>query len=181
MVTCVYVAGIDNSPPDHWQALWFGEDPTGVWVGHDSWDEPARDAWVADLDKALAGIDGPVYLVAHSLGCLLVTEWARDHAADAVAGAFLAAFPDVHGDRFPTAATGFCAPRDLVLPFPSVVVASDDDPYGTAANSVAVAEGIGATVTNVGLRGHINSASNLGEWSEGRAILDAHMAEHVGG
>ena len=86
--TFVFLAGIGNSGPEHWQYMWH-QRVGGVWVEHDSWDEPSRDAWVKDLDEALRGVDGPKILVAHSLGCLLVTEWAAEHADPAIEGAFL--------------------------------------------------------------------------------------------
>lgn len=86
--TLVFVAGIDNSGPDHWQAMWHTRIPGSVWVEHSSGDEPVRDVWVRELDSALRAVEGPKILVAHSLGCTLVTEWATGHADDGVVGAW---------------------------------------------------------------------------------------------
>ena len=169
--TYVFIAGVGNSGPEHWQAVWHGRTDNGVWVEHSSWDDPVRDLWVKDLDDTLRAIDGPKVLIAHSLGCTVVTEWAAEHRDDTVTGAFLVAVPDVHGPNFPASALGFDSPRHSRLPFPAVVVASEDDPYGSAKHSAVVAEALGARLVNVGHRGHINAGSGLGDWPEGWSIL----------
>src|SRR3954454_14417192 len=108
--TPVFVAGIGNSGPEHWQRRWHERIPGSVWVEHDSWDEPVRDSWVHDLEEALRGVSGARVLVAHSLGCPLVMEWAMEHEDEDVVGAFLVAFPDEHGPNFPSEAVGFGSP-----------------------------------------------------------------------
>ncbi len=174
--TPVFVAGIENSGPEHWQAIWHSRVPNGVWVEHDSWDNPVRDVWVKDLDDVLRAIEGPKILVAHSLGCTLVAEWASEHEDDGVVGAFLAALPDVQGENFPTQAVGFDASRYGRLPFATVVLASEDDPYGSLESATAGAERLGADLVNVGLKGHINAGSGLGDWPEGRSVLSERFA-----
>ena len=169
--THVFLAGIGNSGPEHWQSRWRGRVARGVWVEHDSWDNPVREVWVRELDDALAAIEGPKLLIAHSLGCSLVAEWAAEHGDETVVGAFLVAMPDVHGDDFPARAVGFGAPPELRLPFRTVVVTSEDDPYGSLEFASAAAERLGARLVNVGRRGHINAASGLGDWPEGWSIF----------
>jgi predicted alpha/beta hydrolase family esterase len=169
--TPVFIAGIDNSGPEHWQSMWHSRVPNGVWVEHRSWDHPDRDVWVREFDDALKAIKGPKLLIAHSLGCTLVAEWASEHQDEAVVGSFLAAVPDVHGTEFPSAAVGFGTSRQVRLPFPTVVVASEDDPYGSLEHSSAVAERLGARLVNIGRKGHINTGSGLGDWPEGWSIL----------
>ncbi|MFC4535084.1 RBBP9/YdeN family alpha/beta hydrolase [Sphaerisporangium dianthi] len=167
----VFLAGIDNSGPGHWQAMWHARVPGGVWVEHTSWDAPVRDVWVRELDEALRATEGPKVLVAHSLGCTLVTEWAAEHKNEEVAGALLVAVPDVHGPGFPAQAVGFDAPKHRRLPFKTVVVASEDDPYGSVEHAADVAGIIGADLVTIGRRGHINADSGLGDWPEGWALL----------
>ncbi|GAA3753409.1 RBBP9/YdeN family alpha/beta hydrolase [Salinactinospora qingdaonensis] len=173
--TYVFLAGIGNSEAHHWQYLWYQRTAGGVWVEHESWDSPDRDRWVKDLDDALAAVTGPKLLVAHSLGCSVVAEWARDHTDTAITGAFLVAMPDVHGPNFPAAAQGFGAPPQERLPFPTVVVASENDPYGSLEHSEAAARQMGAQLVNVGRRGHINAESDLGAWDEGWSIFTDHF------
>ncbi|WP_407836830.1 RBBP9/YdeN family alpha/beta hydrolase [Streptomyces sp. DSM 116496] len=169
--THVFIAGIGNSGPEHWQALWHGRVAGSVWVEHASWDAPLRDVWVKELDDTLRAIEGPKVLIAHSLGCTLVAEWASEYEDHAVTGAFLVAMPDVHGSNFPTAAVGFDAPPQTPLPFPALVVASEDDPYGSLESASAGAERLGAQLVGVGAKGHINAASGLADWPEGWSLF----------
>jgi len=174
--TYVFLAGIGNSGPEHWQSQWRDREAGSVWVEHDSWDNPVRDVWVKELDHALAAIEGPKILVAHSLGCSLVAEWAAGHEGGNVVGALLVAMPDPHGDGFPAQAVGFGAPRDVRLPFRAVVVASEDDPYASLEFASAAADRLGARLVNVGRKGHINAASGLGDWPEGWSLFCEEFA-----
>jgi len=169
--TYIYVAGIGNSGPDHWQYQWYKRGGNGVWVEHGSWDAPVRDEWVADLDAALASTAGEKVIIAHSLGCSVVAAWAAEHTDEAVTGALLVAVPNVLGPAFPAAAVGFASLNYSPLPFPAVVVSSTDDPYGTAGHAAEVAGQLGARLVDVGPKGHVNADSGLGDWPEGWGIL----------
>jgi hypothetical protein len=57
------------------------------------------------------------------------------------------------------------------LPFRSIVVASTDDPYVTLERARAFAEAWGSRIVTVHGAGHINSASGLGHWPSGFALL----------
>ena len=57
------------------------------------------------------------------------------------------------------------------LPFPSIVVASTNDEYMTLERAQQVAQAWGSRLVNVGALGHINSASGLGLWPQGHALL----------
>ena len=91
--TILILPGYGDSGPGHWQTLWE-RDNGWARVVQDDWENPDLAAWTRRLDEALDRTDGPVVLVAHSLGCALVA-----HAAEAlgsrIAGAFLVAPPDV--------------------------------------------------------------------------------------
>ncbi|MFJ5230377.1 RBBP9/YdeN family alpha/beta hydrolase [Kitasatospora sp. NPDC088391] len=169
--THVYLAGIGNSLPAHWQYRWHAADPGGVWVEHASWDEPVRTDWVADLDAALRAVTGPKLLVAHSLGCATVVEWAAEHADPGIVGALLVAAPDPHGPAFPADATGFDRPSPAPLPFRTLLVASRDDPYAAFGYAEATAAALGAELVDVGALGHVNAASGLDDWPQGRDLL----------
>jgi hypothetical protein len=58
------------------------------------------------------------------------------------------------------------------LPFPSIVVASTDDPYVTVDRATAFATAWGSRLTLVERAGHLNSASGLGDWPLGYALLE---------
>jgi len=167
--------GYQNSGEGHWQTRWEAAHPTYARVQMPDWDHPSRDAWCRTLDEAVATADASILFAAHSLGCLTVAFWAAQYASTAqrakVAGALLVALPDPAGDQFPSDATGY-APVPLVgLPFPTIVVASTDDPYGSTAFSEACAKAWGSRWFEIGARGHINAESGLGDWPEGQRWL----------
>jgi predicted alpha/beta hydrolase family esterase len=78
---------------------------------------------------------------------------------------------DPEAAKFPSGTTGF-APMPLVrLPFPSVVVASSNDPFVTVSRAQTFATAWGSEFVMIGEAGHINGASGLGDWPEGLAFL----------
>lgn len=164
------VPGLGNSGPLHWQTLWERSDPAMRRVSFSEWDAPDRGVWVRELDAAIAAAGPATVLVAHSLACITIAHWAAGHPRP-IAGAFLVAVPDPNRPDFPAAATGFSPVPMARLPFPSLVVASTDDPYGSAEWMRRCAEAWGSRFHSVGASGHINAASNLGAWDEGRRLL----------
>jgi predicted alpha/beta hydrolase family esterase len=174
-MTYVFLAGIGNSEAEHWQAIWHRA-LGGRWVEHADWEHPRASDWVADLDGVLRATGGPKVIVAHSIGCLLAVEWAKRHHDAQIRGSFLVAPPDPCGPCFPTAASGFAPPGDGKPPLPALVVASSTDPYASLRSSQNAAACWGAEIIQVGARGHINLASQLGAWDEGRALLASFVA-----
>jgi uncharacterized protein len=177
-MTYVFLAGIGNSEPGHWQSLWYRSLAGAArWVEHADWAHPEATAWVADLDRALKAMRGPKLLVAHSVGCLLAVEWAKRHRDPDVLGSFLVAPPDVLGPDFPREAVGFDPPAAARQPpTPALVVASSNDSYASVAWARAAAEAWSADIVDVGALGHINLASEIGAWDEGRRLLERFVA-----
>jgi predicted alpha/beta hydrolase family esterase len=167
--------GYGDSGPAHWQSLWETADPAYRRVRQADWESPRRADWVATLERALAAEPEPAVLVAHSLACLLVAHWAAEPGASLskVRAAFLAAPVDPGRPAFPASAQGFAPVPRRALPFPSLVVASSDDPYAGIDFARSCALDWGSRLAEVGARGHINSASGVGDWPEGRALLAA--------
>jgi predicted alpha/beta hydrolase family esterase len=110
--------------------------------------------------------------VAHSLGSLQVVHWAAAGHRHAIRGALLVAPPDPLAAGFPAEASGFAPLPERALPFPSVLVASHDDPYASLDFSRRCAEAWQSRFVEVGAHGHINAESGLGDWPQGRAWLD---------
>ena len=71
------VSGLWDSGPEHWQTHWMKDQPDWCKVAHRDFAAPQRDEWVAELDAAIAACEGPPILLAHSLGCMLVAQWAQ--------------------------------------------------------------------------------------------------------
>ncbi|MBN3765529.1 alpha/beta hydrolase [Burkholderia sp. Ac-20365] len=175
----IVLPGYMNSGEGHWQTRWEARYPAFSRVSMRDWDHPVCTGWCDTLDATIAASDAPVLLAAHSLGCLTVAFWAARHASKdtlaKVKGALLVAVPDPAGPEFPRDAQGFDAVPMEKLPFPSIVVASTDDPYGGVPFSQACAAAWGSRWESIGPRGHINADSGLADWDEGQGWL-ASMA-----
>ncbi|MER5635441.1 alpha/beta hydrolase [Kitasatospora sp. NPDC002227] len=161
--------GYQNSGPEHWQSHWERADSSLRRVRQADWDAPRLADWVAELDNAVAAADGPVVLVAHSLGCVTVAHWAARHLGR-VRGALLVAPADIDTADVPELVNFRPVPL-APLPFPTVVVASTDDPWCSLERSREFAAAWGARLEVAGAHGHLNSDSGLGDWPFGRKLL----------
>jgi predicted alpha/beta hydrolase family esterase len=165
-----------DSGPGHWQTLWeaaYGD----MRVVQDDWLWPRRGDWMARLEEVLLEDERPALLAAHSLGCQLVAAWAAHSRHTArVAGALLVAPPDTERDDMPPNLFNWRPIVRARLPFAAVVVTSRDDPYCAPERSAAMARDWGARQEIIGLRGHINAESALGDWPQARAWLEALRA-----
>jgi uncharacterized protein len=161
--------GIGNSGPEHWQSLWERANPSFLRVQQRDWDRPERQEWVEAIGLAVSETPSQV-IVAHSLACLAFAHWAAQ-AGQHVKAALLVAVPDPNGHEFPAEAHGFSGVPLEPFGFPSLVVASSNDPYGSLEHSKRCARAWGSRLVNVGALGHINASSGLGGWPEGFALL----------
>lgn len=164
--------GYGNSAPEHWQSLWEAADPAFRRVEQRDWQRPVCADWLMALEQAVAASGPNTLLVAHSLACLLVAHWAAQ-TQQRVRAALLVAVPDPQGPSFPSEAQGFAVLPMQPLPFPSLLVASRDDPYASLAHTRTCAEAWGSRWVDIGAAGHINSASGLGSWPQGRSLLQS--------
>jgi predicted alpha/beta hydrolase family esterase len=165
------VPGIGNSGPGHWQSLWQAKHADVARVMQRDWDHPVCDEWVENLDQVVGQVPAPPIVVAHSLGCLTVAHWAArsDRPCFAI---LLVAVPDPSGSVFPKEATGFAAAPAALRKYRVAVVSSDDDPYAPTTYTEACVAAWGAEHVRLSQRGHINTASGLGDWAEGWAIVN---------
>lgn len=170
--TFLIIPGYGDSGPEHWQSLWQRGDPRFRRVEQRDWLNPLCSEWVAALEQAVATSGLDTVLVAHSLGCSLVAHWAAQTQLS-VRAALLVAPPDHAGAAAELNLIGFTPLPDLPLPFPSLLVASSDDPYSSLEHARAAATRWGSRWHNLGACGHINGDSGLGDWAEGRALLQS--------
>ena len=173
--TILIVPGLRDAVAQHWQTLLearlraAGRPVAGVLpMGRQDLSCSAR---VAEIERAAQAIEGPLVIVAHSGGCIMVAHWAT-RTRRAVRGALLAAPPDFEKPMpagYPTMdalrAGGWLPVPRSRLPFRTIVGASRDDPLGSFARVVGLANEWGAELDDLGYVGHLNPASGYGEWA----------------
>ena len=169
--------GWQGSGPEHWQMRWVHTHGYRV-VEQNNWLHPLRGDWMARLDESVIDAPGPVVLVAHSLGCILVAAWASvsRHTAR-VRGALLVAPGDTEAPELSHRLPGWSPVVRQALPFKSILVGSQNDPYCTAARAHSLAQDWRADWVDMGACGHINADSSLGDWPEGHALLHNLLKE----
>ena len=172
MTRTLILPGLHDSDPGHWQSRWEARDDTLLRVIQDDWETPHCADWIAKLDQVLALTGPDTVLVAHSAGCALVAHWAVGEFSAHVRGALLVAPSDPEALSFPSGPTGFAPVPLLRLQFRTIVVASSNDPYVALSRARAFAMAWGSEFMMIGEAGHINSASGLGDWPEGLALLN---------
>lgn len=167
----VIAPGWGNSGEQHWQTHWeqaWG--PRAVRVTLDDWQHPVLDDYLAALDRAYEAAQRPCVVVAHSLGTWAAATWARTRQPADVR-LLLVAPPDPAAPAFPRDEAPSFVLQPEPVGVPALVVASTDDPYGSADAARRIAAGWSAPVELVGAQGHLNSASGLGMWPQGQDLL----------
>ncbi|TXH44400.1 MAG: serine hydrolase family protein [Actinobacteria bacterium] len=170
------VPGWRDSGAEHWQSVWLRGDPGFRKLVQDDWENPRLDEWCRALASAISSFgQQPPVLVAHSLGCALVAHWARltgESAGQAVAGALLVAPADADSpDHTPDELRPFAPIPTAPLPFPSILVASRNDPYISFQRCLSLARAWGSEFVDAGAAGHINVDSGHGQWPQGEVLL----------
>jgi predicted alpha/beta hydrolase family esterase len=178
--TVLIIPGLRDHVENHWQTLLAAQLPKVHSVppmGREDLDCSKR---VCAIDAAIAAIEGPVLLVAHSGGCVMVAHWAQTSVhTHRVCGALLATPPDFEHPMpkgYPTLTAlqdgGWLPVPRKPLPFRSLIAISDDDPLATCDSVLALAHDWGSETINLGPVGHLNPASGYGEWPLVMSLID---------
>ncbi len=162
--TIVLMPGLGDSGPDHWQTRWGRDHPAYRRARLRDWHPPEVGEWIDALDREIRRAPSPAILVGHSLGCITIAEWARRHWAD-IRGALLVAPADTDQRPF------FDGVPLRPLPFPSILVASENDPHLELERAKLFARQWGSRLINIGRAGHVNVESGFGPWPEGETLL----------
>jgi uncharacterized protein len=171
------VPGYTNSGPTHWQTRWEQKLKSARRVEQAEWSKPVREDWIKRVVEEVNAAEKPVVLVAHSLGVPAVIH-AVPHFTKPIAGAFLVAPPDV--------ANPLIRPKHLMtfgpypldrLPFPSMTVASRNDPFGSYEHAYEIAKAWGSMLLDAGESGHLNAESGHGPWPEGTMVFAQFLAQ----
>lgn len=165
--------GLNGSGTDHWQTLW--EKKYGFKrVMQRDWANPDAAEWVKTLHAAILAHSDPIVLVAHSLGCFTAIRWAELYAGHTsrVKSAMLVAPPDIASSGQIQKSTKGFTPHVLgKLPFDSILVSSENDPYMRPDKARDLAAVLDSRFVNAGPVGHVNVDSGHGPWPEGECLL----------
>ena len=177
-VTVLFVPGLREHVADHWQTLLAAEIPGSVTVEPLTEDRLSRAARVRALDEALSQIDGDVILAAHSAGALMAVNWAMAPTRE-IRGALLVTPADVENPLPPgyplfdeLKANGWIPIPRQPLPFPAIVVASQNDPLAQFEKVAGLAHAWGADLHDAGEVGHLNPAAGFGRWDGALPLLE---------
>jgi uncharacterized protein len=173
MATVLVVPGWNGSGPGHWQSIWERQYANFQRIEQHNWIRPSRREWLEAIDVQIQRAQPPAILVAHSLGCVAVAEWAANHDTSRIGAALLVAPPWLTtADSCPKELAEFLPVPTRRLPFPAILVASENDPCLPSEIAVRLAKAWGSEYVNVGRQGHINFASGHGSWPEGERLLE---------
>jgi len=188
--TVLIVPGLRDHVAQHWQTLLesrlraLGRLVASVPpMGRDDLDCATK---VAAIERVAQSVAGPIVIVAHSGGCVMVAHWARQ-SKRAVQGALLAAPPDFEREMpegYPSLAALHAGgwlpvPRER-LPFRSIVAGSRNDPLADYARVAELAAAWGAELVDLGEVGHLNPASGFGEWPRADEFIARLSAPPMG-
>ncbi|WP_174801818.1 RBBP9/YdeN family alpha/beta hydrolase [Martelella limonii] len=172
----ILIPGYKNAGPGHWQSRWEQKLSTARRVEQAEWTKPVKEDWVATLAEAVNASEKPVVLVAHSLGIPTAIH-ALPMFEKPVAGAFFVAPPEVDNPKIrPKHLQTFGPyPRDP-LPFPSIVIASRNDSFGSFEHAGDIANAWGSAFFDAGEVGHINEEDGFGPWPEGTLMFGRFLS-----
>jgi predicted alpha/beta hydrolase family esterase len=171
--TVLNLPGYTGSGPQHWQSLWERDHPEYRRVQQRDWEYPVFNEWITTLDQAIREINGPLVLVAHSLGCITIAHWTVQYFAhQPIRAALLVAPADLATNPIAAVDQHFLPIPLTPLPFPSIVVASTNDPSLSIERAEFFAQKWQSRLVNIGQAGHINTASGFGPWPQGEALLE---------
>src|SRR6187399_2604006 len=163
--TTVFVPGLRDHVAEHWQTHMAASIPGSITVEPLTENRLSREARVAALEATLAGIEGDIYLVAHSAGVLTVAFWDQI-ATRPIRGAMLVTPADVESplpagypEQEALEANGWVPMPRLPLSFPALVVASRNDPLAAFDKVADLARCWRARLHDAGDVGHLNPAA----------------------
>jgi len=165
MEQVLIVPGLRNSGPTHWQSWFETILPNTRRVEQADWERTCLSDWAARVQQAIDASDEPLWIVAHSFGCL-ASVTAGFNRPSRIRGALLVAPADP--DRFGEPV----ALLEEKLAFPSLVVASSNDPWVKSSAAEHWAGQWGSDYLNIGAAGHINVDSGHGPWPQGKALFE---------
>jgi len=166
------IPGFGGSGEKHWQSLWEKEFKNIKRVEQADWDKPQRELWIERLNFYINKNEKYI-LVGHSLACALISHWALKYDSSAILATLLVSPADVDSAKHTPEEVRSFMPMPLKpLPFKSIVVASDNDPYVSLKRAEFFANSWGSDFISIDSYGHINAESELSSWEFGKNLIN---------
>ncbi len=172
------VPGLGGGNNNYWYARWETKLKTARLIEQKDWQKPRLSDWADTIIQTVEQAERSVVLVAHSLGVVASIHASENFPHQKVAGGYFVALPDMGklADTLPETATFKNLP-EAPLTFPSILVASQTDPYCDFSHAENMSYSWGSKLENAGDCGHINAESGQGPWPEGLLSFANFMAQ----
>lgn len=172
----LFVPGYKGAGPDHWQSRWESKLSAARMVAMGDWHKPVFEDWKANLIAEVEKCEKPILLIGHSIGSQVIVRAATEFSKP-IAGAMLVAPPDVENpDIRPKHLLTFGPASRDPLPFPSMTIASRNDPFCSIEKAEDMAASWGSLFMDAGECGHINHESGQGPWPEGLMVFSKFIS-----
>lgn len=171
------VPDLDADCPAYWQRQWAVSRSDASIVDLGNCYRPDRNNWITRIDHATRCAGAPVLLVGHGAGALAIVWWATLCAQEnesAVVGALLVG-PSPTGTEYDDRLTSFSPLPQTILPFPSLVVASEDDAALPIDRAFSLARQWGSGFARFGDCGRFGAEDGLNAWPQGEQLLNAFI------
>lgn len=175
--TVLIVPGLRDHLEQHWQTLLATRLPRVRVVPAMGRTDLECAKRVAAIEREAQAIEGPLVIVAHSGGVIMVAHWAQQTRRK-VLGALLATPPDFEKPMPPGYPTldalrtgGWLPVPRRRLPFPNIVAASRNDPLARMDSITQLARSWGSKLVDLGEVGHLNPASGFGPWPAAEDLI----------
>ena len=172
-VRLLVIPGLHDSGPAHWQTWLQGQfGRRALRVEQDDWADPDLGRWAQRIELTLARHPHARWVaVAHSFGCLALLRYLAQGGED-VRSALLVAPAD------PTkfAVAGKLPQASLAIP--SVLMASETDPWMKFDTACAWARVWGSQTICLGDAGHINTQAGFGPLPPAKTVVE-RMVQHL--
>ena len=175
--TVLLLPDIDSTGIGYWQEHWAATRMDCATVDMGASRRPDRNSWVTRLDQAIRSVDAPIVLVGHGVGALTIAWWGEllgQEIEASIVGALLIAPPDPAAETNERMQAFAPLPR-TILPFPALVVASEDDPCVSVDRAFSMARQWGSGFARFGNCGHFGADDGLGWWQQGEELLDSFI------
>ncbi len=165
------IPGLHDSGPAHWQSWLQSQFRDARRVQQRDFSQPELQRWADRIASTVEHADPGEWLaVAHSFGTLALARYLDDHADTPIRQALLVA--PAEPDKFGLAEL---LPQQR-LRIPCTLIASQNDPWMTPHSAQRWARRWGASCSNLGRVGHINSESGFGPFPLAKRWVEMALA-----